>query len=175
MGDGDGLKCWHSHRKWKQQLARWTRIADLQKCVTKKSLWTKKLFCLCPKIEYFGISVPFCYYSLLGQVIDFPSKVRVVKKIPSTGRVASTRHSLPPTRSYFVKIKHWPPQQLTLKAHYLSQHTWCNQCQFVRVSDGFLLFLTIWLQVKVTIAFTTWPAKCAYYPWPMSSSLTLPP
>ena len=90
----DGLKCWHSHRKWKQQLVRWTQIADLQKCVTKKSLWTKQLWCLCPKIEYFGISVPFCYYSLLGRVIDFPSRVRVVKKIPSTGWVASTRHSL---------------------------------------------------------------------------------
>ena len=38
--------------------------------------------------------MPFCYYSLLGRVIDFPSRVRVVKKIPSTGRVASTRHSL---------------------------------------------------------------------------------
>ena len=94
MGDEDGLKCWHSHRKWKQQPARWTQIADLQKCVTKKSLWTKKLRCLCPQIEYFGISVPFCYYSLLGRVIDFPSRVRVVKKFPSTGRVASTRHSL---------------------------------------------------------------------------------
>ena len=56
---------------------------------------TKKYCCLCPIIEYFGISVPFCYYSLLGRVIDFPSRVRVVKKIPSTGRVASTRHSLP--------------------------------------------------------------------------------
>ena len=94
MGDRNGLKCWHSHRKWRQQLARWTQIADLQKCVTKKSIWTKKLWCLCPKIEYFGISVPFLYYSLLGRVIDFPSRVRVVKKIPSTGRVASTRHSL---------------------------------------------------------------------------------
>ena len=94
MGDGDGLKCWHSHRKWKQQLARWTQIADLQKCVTKKKLMNQKTFRLCPKIEYFGISVPFCYYSLLGRVIDFPSRVRVVKKIPSTGRVASTRHSL---------------------------------------------------------------------------------
>ena len=94
MGDGDGLKCWYSHRKWKQQLARWTQIADLQKCVIKKSLWTKKLWCMCPKMEYFGIYVPFCYYSLLGRVIDFPSRVRVVKKIPSTGRVASTRHSL---------------------------------------------------------------------------------
>ena len=41
---------------------------------------TKKYCCLCPTIEYFGISVPFYYYSLLGQVIDFPSKVRVVKK-----------------------------------------------------------------------------------------------
>ena len=49
---------------------------------------------LCRKIQYFGISVPFCYYSLLGRVIDFPSRVRVVKKIASTGRVASTRHSL---------------------------------------------------------------------------------
>ena len=57
-------------------------------------LMNQKLWCLCPKIEYFGISVPFCYYSLLGQVIDFPSRVRVVKKIPSTGWVASTRHSL---------------------------------------------------------------------------------
>ena len=94
MGDEDGLKCWHSHRKWKQQLVRWTQIADLQKCVTKKSLWTKKLRCLCPQIEYFGISVPFCYYSLLGRVIDFPSRVRVVKNIPGTGRVASTCHSL---------------------------------------------------------------------------------
>ena len=55
---------------------------------------TKKYCCLCPIIEYFGISVPFYYYSLLGQVIDFPSRVRVVKKILSTGRVASTRHSL---------------------------------------------------------------------------------
>ena len=55
---------------------------------------TKKYCCLCPIIEYFEISVPFCYYSLLGWVIDFPSRVRVVKKIPSTGRVASTRHSL---------------------------------------------------------------------------------
>ena len=63
----------------------------LAKCVTKKS---KKLWCLCPKIEYFGISLPFLYYSLLGRVIDFPSRVRIVKKIPSTGRVASTRHSL---------------------------------------------------------------------------------
>ena len=26
--------------------------------------------------------------------MNFPSRVRVVKKIPSTGRVASTRHSL---------------------------------------------------------------------------------
>ena len=94
MGDGDGLKCWHSHRKWKQQPARWTQIADLQKCVTKKKLMNQKTFCLCQKIEYFGTSVPFCYYSLLGRVIDFPSRVRVVKKIPSTGRVASTRHSL---------------------------------------------------------------------------------
>ena len=55
---------------------------------------TKKHCCLRPIIEYFGISVAFCYYSLLGRVIDFPSRVRVVKKIPSTGRVASTRHSL---------------------------------------------------------------------------------
>ena len=55
---------------------------------------TKTNCCLCPIIEYFGISVPFCYYSLLGRVIDFSSRVRVVKKIPSTGRVASTRHSL---------------------------------------------------------------------------------
>ena len=94
MGDGDGLKCWHSHRKWKQQLARWTQIADFQKCVTKKKLMNPKTFWLCPKIEYFGISVPFCYYSLLGRVMDFPSRVRVVKKIPSTGRVTSTRHSL---------------------------------------------------------------------------------
>ena len=54
----------------------------------------QKHCCLCPLIEYYGVSVPFCYYSLLGRVIDFPSRVRVVKKIPSTGRVASTRHSL---------------------------------------------------------------------------------
>ena len=45
--------------------------------------------------------MPFCYYSLLGRVIDFPSRVRVVKKIPSTGRVARTRHSLP---SISVKV-----------------------------------------------------------------------
>ena len=81
-------------QQMKQQLARWTQIADLQKCVTKKKLTNQKTFRLFPKIEYFGISVPFCYYSLLGRVIDFPSRVRVVKKIPSTGRVASTRHSL---------------------------------------------------------------------------------
>ena len=55
---------------------------------------TKKHCCLRPIIEYFGISVAFCYYSLLGRVIDFPSRVREVKKILSTGRVASTRHSL---------------------------------------------------------------------------------
>ena len=67
-------------------------MADLQKCFIKNK--TKKHCCLCPIIEYFGISVIFCYYSLLGRVIDFPSRVRVVKKIPSTGRVASTRHSL---------------------------------------------------------------------------------
>ena len=83
MGGGDGLKCWHSHRKWKQQPARWTQIADLQKCVTKKKLMNQKTFCLCQKIEYFGTSVPFCYYSLLGRVIDFPSRVRVVKKMHS--------------------------------------------------------------------------------------------
>ena len=72
----------------------WYRLWNSQYGWPRKAYEPKKLWCLCPKIEYFGISVPFCYYSLLGRVIDFPSRVRVVKKIPSTGRVASTRHSL---------------------------------------------------------------------------------
>ena len=63
-------RSWNPHRKWKQQLARWTQIADLQKCVTKKKLMNQKKLRLCQKIEYFGISVPFLYYSLLGRVIQ---------------------------------------------------------------------------------------------------------
>ena len=65
---------------------------------------TKKYCCLCPIIEYFGILVPFCYYSLLGRVMNFPSRVRVVKKIPSTGQVASTRHSLLARQQTFGKV-----------------------------------------------------------------------
>ena len=87
-------------------------MADLQKCLIKNK--TKKHCCLCPIIEYFGISVPFRYYSLLGRVIDFPSRVRVVKKIPSTGRVASTRHSLPAGHS---SKKLWPKIDLWNFAH----------------------------------------------------------
>ena len=46
----------------------------------QEKAYEPKTFRLHPKIEYFGISVPFCHYSLLGRVIDFPSRVRVVKK-----------------------------------------------------------------------------------------------
>ena len=86
MEDRDGLKC-----------CRLAKMLDQEEAYK-----TKIHCCLCPIIEYFGISVAFCYYSLLGRVIDFPSRVRVVKKIPSTGRVASTRHSLSWTRGLFV-------------------------------------------------------------------------
>ena len=64
-----------------------TKMSPYEKLVTLQR-------CLCPTIEYFGILAPFCYYSLIGVVIDFLSRVGVVKKIPSRGRVASTRHSL---------------------------------------------------------------------------------
>ena len=74
---------------------------------------TKKHCCLRPIIEYFGISVAFCYYSLLGRVIDFPSRVRVVKKIPSTGRVASTRHSLAMEENHLVYILNIPEEQIS--------------------------------------------------------------
>ena len=57
----------------------------LAKMRDQEKAYEPKKFRLCLKIEYFGISVPFCFYSLLGRVIDFPSRVREVKKIPSTG------------------------------------------------------------------------------------------
>ena len=105
------LKFKHWYRSWNPQHGgqRWSEMltenettackVDTNSRLTKmldqeEAYKTKKYCCLCPIIEYFGILVPFCYYSLLGRVIDFPSRVRVVKKIPSTGRVASTRHSL---------------------------------------------------------------------------------
>ena len=56
---------------------------------------TKKHCCLrpCPIIEYFGISVAFCYYSLLGRVMGFLSRVRVVKKIYYSTEPKNTRYS----------------------------------------------------------------------------------
>ena len=52
---------------------------------------TKKVCCQHPILEHHWF---YWHYSLLGRVVNFPSRVRVVKKIPSTGWVASTRHSL---------------------------------------------------------------------------------
>ena len=42
--------------------------------------------------------------------MNFPSRVRVVKKIPSTGRVTSTRHSLHLTHEACQKIENYPNQ-----------------------------------------------------------------
>ena len=115
------LKFRHWYRSWNPQhggrgrsemLAFSQKIKSTACQVDTNSRLAKKLYQekayepkLRPKIEFTGIYVPLCYESLLGRVMDFPSRVQVVKKIPSTVWVASTRYSLSVDHS---SQKLWP-------------------------------------------------------------------